>query len=106
MHVELTLAQQVMVGYTSYSVDNRDRLLVGYASAAMVNGPMPVMMIVGLAPYGRARAAVPVAARALTEQQFRPVRQAVLTEIMQNPQEYSSFGVDYNYVVSLYPRWG
>ncbi len=104
---ELTLAQQVMVGYTSYSVDNRDRLLVGYASAAMVNGPMPVYDESGTRLTGELAQRFPWRlAPSLNNNFFGLYDKRALTEIMQNPQEYSSFGVDYNYVVSLYPALG
>ncbi|MFO0832619.1 MAG: prepilin-type N-terminal cleavage/methylation domain-containing protein [Phycisphaerales bacterium] len=104
---EITLAQQVMVGYTAYSVDNRDRLLVGYASAAMVNGPMPVYDEAGTRLTNELAQRYPWRlAPSLNNNFFGLYDRRALAEIMQNPGEYSSYGVDYNYVVSLYPALG
>ena len=104
---ELSMAQQLMVGYTSYSVESRDHLLVGYASAAMVNGPMPVYDQSGTRLTGELAQRYPWRiAPQLSNNFYGLYDRKALIEIQQHPEEYSSYGVDYNYVVSLYPALG
>lgn len=104
---ELSMAQQLMVGYTAYSVENRDHLLVGYASASMVNGPMPVYDESGARLTGELAQRYPWRiAPQISNNFYGLYDRRALVEIQQNPDEYSSYGVDYNYVVSLYPALG
>ena len=41
---ELAAGQQLNAAFNLYAVDNKDNVLVGYATAAMVNGSMPVYL--------------------------------------------------------------
>ncbi len=104
---ELAMAQQVMVAYTAYTVENRDRLLVGYASSQMVNGPMPVYDASGTRLNNELAQRYPWRLAPSLNNDFRGMyNEAALREILLHPEEYTSYGVDYNYVVSLYPALG
>jgi prepilin-type N-terminal cleavage/methylation domain-containing protein len=104
---ELARAQQVMTSYIAYTVDNKDALLVGHASAAMVSGRMDVRDRSGERMTGEVAQRYPWRLAPYLGDDFLGMYdKAALIELERNRAMYAPYGVDFNYVVSLYPSLG
>ncbi len=110
---ELAASQQLIVAFHAYANDNQDRVLTGFASPAMVNGNMIVRDATGQR--------LSSASARLEEAQRYPFRIAPylnydfsglyhdpqqLRDWTNNPENYTNFGRDLTYMLSLYPSMG
>lgn len=105
---ELAAAQQLMTAYTTYADANRGRVLTGYPTAAMVTGPVSVTNSIGERMTGDMAQRYPWRLAPYLDFNFRGLYQddRVLADLLAQEDIYRSYGVTYDYVVSLYPSLG
>ncbi len=105
---ELAAARQLMTAMLAYADDNRGRVPVGYAPKAMVNGPMVVRNEEGERLHGEVAQRYPWRLAPTLGFNFRGLYgdDRLLTAIRQNESEFSKYGVNYDYIVSLFPSLG
>jgi len=105
---ELAAARQLAAAFIVYADDNRGRVLVGYASKAMVNGPMVVNDDQGARLTGEVAQRYPWRLAPSLSFNFRGLYgdDKLLASIRQNEAQYAKLGVDYSYIVSLFPALG
>lgn len=105
---ELSAAQQLMVAYTLYADDSRGMVMPGYPTAALVAGPLIVMNDRGERIMGEKAQRYPWRLAPHLGFNFRGLYKddRLLEEIRANQATYLPMGVDYDYVVSLFPSLG
>jgi hypothetical protein len=97
-----------MVAFTVYADDHKGAVLPGYPTAPMVNGPMEVLDEEGERILGAEAQRYPWRLAPYLDYNFKGLYKddRLLTEIKDNEPIYKGLGVDYRYVVSLYPALG
>ena len=105
---ELAAARQLCTALQMYADENRGTLLVGYASKAMVNGPMRVSDEQGVRLTGEVAQRYPWRLAPALSFNFRGLYgdDRLLASIRASESQYAAYGVDYAYVVSLFPSLG
>ncbi|MCE7974720.1 MAG: prepilin-type N-terminal cleavage/methylation domain-containing protein [Leptolyngbya sp. PLA1] len=105
---ELAAAQQLMIAYATYADANRGRVLTGYPTAAMVSGAVAVTNSAGERLTGDMAQRYPWRLAPHLDFNFRGLYQddRVLADLLVQEDTYRSYGVTYDYVVSLYPSLG
>ena len=105
---ELAAAQQLMGGFVLYANDFKEAVIPGYAKAEWVNGPMSVLDFEGKRIYNEEGQRYPWRLAPYFNYDFRALYddQKVLKELRERESEYSGFGVNYAYVISLFPSLG
>jgi len=105
---ELAAARQLASVMLAYADDNRGRVPVGYASKAMVNGPMVVRNEEGERLTGEVAQRYPWRLAATMGYDFRGLydNDKLLNAIRREEAEYARYGVNYDYIVSLFPSLG
>ncbi len=105
---ELAAARQLMTAFTSYADENKGKVLTGYASKAMVNGPLVVRNAEGKPLHGEVAQRYPWRLAPSFDYDFRGLysEDKLLTAIRNQQAEYSKYGVDFDYIVSLFPSLG
>lgn len=105
---ELAAAKQLVTAYLAYADDNRGRFMVGYASKAMVNGPMVVTNDKGERLTDEMAQRYPWRLAPTLGFNFRGLYgdDKLLAAMKQNESQYAGLGVNYDYVVSLFPSLG
>lgn len=105
---EMSGAKQLMTAYTTYANDSRDRVLVGFATPAMVNGSMVVLNDQGDRLTGEVAQRYPWRLAPYLNYDFRGLYQddKQLKQIRDDREEYLAAGVNYDYIVSLFPSLG
>jgi hypothetical protein len=103
---ELAAGQQVNLAFNAYAVDNKDAVLVGYATAAMVNGPMQVFNDKSERLYNELAQRYPWRLAAYVNFDFQGLYQDtnLLNNIRRNGDQYP--GVNFDYLISLFPSLG
>lgn len=105
---EMSGARQVMVAFEVYAETSRGRVLTGFCTPAMVAGPMPVNNSRGERLTGEVAQRYPWRLAPYVDYDFRGLYQSdkVLAGLLEHEEEYRPYGIDYDYVVSLYPSLG
>ncbi len=105
---ELAAAQQLMGGFVLYANDYKDAVLPGYAKVEWINGPMVVHDTEGTRIYNEEGQRYPWRLAPYFNYDFRALYddQRILKELRERESEYSGFGVNYAYVISLFPSLG
>jgi len=105
---ELAAGQQLMGAFVLYANDFKDEVLPGYAKAQWVNGPMLVLDSEGNRITNEEAQRYPWRLAPYFGFDFRALYddQKTLAELRERESEYSSFGVNYGYVISLFPSLG
>lgn len=105
---ELAAGQQMMLAFHSYANENRDNVLPGYPTATMVNTRMPVYNDLGERLYNEDAQRYPYRLAPHLNYDFRGLYPSpkLLRDIRENPQEYTGYGVTYDYMVTLFPSLG
>ncbi len=105
---EMSGAKQLMTAYTAYANDSKDRVLVGFATPAMVNGRMVVLNDQGDRLTGEVAQRYPWRLAPYLNYDFRGLYQddKQLKQIRDEREQYVAAGVNYDYVVSLFPSLG
>lgn len=102
---ELNTARQMISATIMYSNDAKGEILPGYARQAWVNGPMVVVNFAGNRLTNEAAMRFPWRLSPYLGQDFRGLYEdvRVLADLREREAEYASYGVDYDYAVSLFP---
>ncbi len=105
---ELAAAQQLNLAYVLYAQASRDQVLPGFPTAAMVAGPIVVADETGTRITGETAQRYPWRLAPYLDYNFRGLYQSIpfLDELRQGAPEYASFGIDWRYLVSLFPSLG
>ncbi|MFA6043939.1 MAG: type II secretion system protein [Phycisphaerales bacterium] len=105
---ELAGARQLMTAFSTYANDFRGQILPGYASRTWVDGDMIVNDESGERLMNEEAQRYPWRLAPYLNYDFRGLYQddKVLAELRSQEDSYSSSGVTYEYVVSLYPSFG
>jgi prepilin-type N-terminal cleavage/methylation domain-containing protein/prepilin-type processing-associated H-X9-DG protein len=107
---ELASAQHAMVAFTMYANEQQDRIIVGFADPAWVgpSGNMKVTDTDGTRLFGEVAQRYPFRLAPCFSHDFRGLyfNDKMLQDLRDRPGDYTSFGVDYNYVVSAFPSLG
>lgn len=105
---ELNTARQAITALHSYSNDSRGDILPGYAKQSWVNGRMEVRNNVGERIYNEDAQRFPWRLVHEFGGDFRGLydQSKVLADIAEREAEYAAFGVNFDYVVSLFPSLG
>lgn len=105
---ELAGGAQMLAAFTMYADTNKGVILPGYATRAWVNGPMPVTNQDGERLYNDLAQRYPWRLAPYFDYDFRGLYQsdALLADLRARREEYEPFGVNFDYVVSLYPSLG
>ncbi|CAG0982281.1 hypothetical protein PHYC_01831 [Phycisphaerales bacterium] len=105
---ELAAGQQLMVAFTVYAQDSKERVLVGYTTRTMVEGPLTVLDEEGRRLSGEVAQRYPWRLAPALDFNFRGLYDdaRVLRDLREQEATYRGMGVDYDYVVSLYPSLG
>jgi prepilin-type N-terminal cleavage/methylation domain-containing protein len=105
---ELAAAKQTMAAFTLYANDNKGLVLPGYLPRTMVNTRMQVMDDIGEQVRGEEAQRYPWRLAPYFNFDFRGLypEDKLLRELQGRRAEYPQYGVDYRYVVSLYPSLG
>lgn len=105
---ELSTAGNVMLAYTMYADQSRGMLMPGYATSAMVNGPVTVTDSNGERLTNELAQRYPWRLAPFMDYDFRGLYENVkiLTDLRDHQAEYTGAGVTYEYVISLFPSLG
>lgn len=105
---ELSSAQQLMVAFTLYADANKGFVLPGYPPRRWVDGPMPVYDQSGDRLFNEEAQRFPWRIAPYLDYDFRGLYDDIklLKDIRAGETEYSQYGIDYRYVVSLFPALG
>lgn len=110
MAAELASAQQLGVAFSLYAQESKDQVLPGYPPASWVTpgGALRVLDESGAAVTGEKAQRYPWRIAPYMNYEFRGLYQNIpfLNELRQGAPEYASFGIDWRYLVSLYPALG
>ena len=102
---ELNTARQILAATVMYTNDNKSEILPGYAKLAWVNGPMTVVNQSGERLTNEVAQRYPWRLAPYLGQDFRGLYDdvRVLADLKEREAEYSGFGVNFDYVISLFP---
>lgn len=102
---ELAASSQMMLAFTMYADDSKGHVLPGYPARNDVNGPMKVLNLDGERLYNEDAQRFPWRLAPYLNYNFRGLYQSdqLLADLRTREGEYAQFGVNYDYVVSLYP---
>ena len=105
---ELAGAKQLLTAFAAYSNDFRGQILPGYATHAWVDGDMIVNDDSGARLTDEKAQRYPWRIAPYLNYDFRGLYQddKALADLRAAQDSYASQGVDYNYVISLYPSFG
>ncbi|MBS0195135.1 MAG: prepilin-type N-terminal cleavage/methylation domain-containing protein [Planctomycetes bacterium] len=105
---ELAAASQQVTAFTMYSDASKGIVLPGYPPRDWVNGPIVVQDQDGTRLFNEDAQRYPWRLAPFIDYNFRGLYQSdkLLADVRDNQAEYSQYGVDYNYVISLYPSLG
>jgi len=105
---ELAAARQLMTAFTAYADENRGKVLVGYASKAMVSGALSVRNAEGTPLHGEVAQRYPWRLAPAFDFNFKGLYgdDKLLDAIKNDQAEYAKYGVDFDYIVSLFPSLG
>jgi prepilin-type N-terminal cleavage/methylation domain-containing protein len=105
---ELSAGQQLMAAFTLYAADSKGAILPGYCNTAMVAGPIRVFDEEGTRLTGETAQRYPWRLAPYVDYNFRGLYKddRVLDDLRQSQPQYLPLGVDYRYVVSLFPSLG
>jgi len=105
---ELAGASQLMTAVAMYADDNKGSVLPGYPPRDWVNGAMKVLNSEGERLFNEDAQRYPWRLAGYFNHDFRGLYQSdkLLGDLRERQADYSSFGVTYDYVVSLYPSLG
>ena len=105
---ELSAAHQVMTGFTAYADDSRGAVLVGYASKAMVKGPLVVVNNAGERMTNEVAQRFPWRLIPYLANDFKALYQdrKISDAILSNQNTYPDPDHAYDYVCSVYPSFG
>lgn len=103
---ELAAGQQLNIAFNLYAVDNKENVLVGYASTAMVNGPMPVYNDRSERLNNEIAQRYPWRLASYLNYDFQGLYgdTNLLNNIRRNADQYP--GVNFDYLISLFPSLG
>jgi len=103
---ELAAGQQINAAFNLYAVDNKDNVLVGYPTAAMVNGPMPVFNDKSERLTGELAQRYPWRLAPYLNFDFQGLYDdaELLKNIRRNADQYP--GINFDYLISLFPSLG
>ena len=105
---EQAAAAQMMVAFIAYADDNKGLILPGYPKREWVNGPMPVFNGAGARLLNEDAQRYPFRLAPYLNYNFRGLYQSdrLLADLREKESEYLPSGINYDYVVSLYPSLG
>jgi len=105
---ELSTAKQVLTAVVMYSNDAKGEVLPGYAKREWVGGGMVVLNEAGDRLTGEVAQRYPWRLAGYLNYDFRGMYEnvRVLAELREAEADYAGFGVNYDYVVSLFPALG
>jgi prepilin-type N-terminal cleavage/methylation domain-containing protein len=105
---EMAAAKQLVTAFFLYADASRGQVMPGYPTRAMVNGPMPVIGDHGQRLLDEEAQRYPWRLAPHLDYDFRGLYQddKVLAELREGESTYASYGVGYDYVVSLFPSLG
>jgi len=105
---ELSTARQVLTAVMMYTNDAKGEVLPGYAKRQWVNGGMIVRNEAGDRLTGEVAQRYPWRIAPYLNFDFRGLYEnsRVLADLREREAEYAGFGVNYDYVVSLFPALG
>lgn len=105
---ELSAGRQLMVAFNLYADGNKGAVLPGYPTRSQVNGPMVVNDDAGERILNEDAQRYPWRLAPYLNYEFRGLysEEKLLMELQQKRNEYGQYGVDYRYVVSLFPSLG
>ena len=105
---ELNTARQALTAVVMYANDAKGEILPGYAKRDWVNGPMVVRNSAGDRLMGEVAQRYPWRIAPYFNHDMRGLYENVnsLGELQAREGEYTGFGVDADYVVSLFPALG
>lgn len=101
-------AAQVMLAYSMYADDNKGYLLAGYPKREWVNGAMAVFNADGERLMNEEAQRYPFRLAPYLNYNFRGLYQSdrLLADLRERESTYTPYGINYDYVVSLYPSLG
>jgi prepilin-type N-terminal cleavage/methylation domain-containing protein len=102
---ELNTSRQMITATMMYANDAKGEILPGYARQQWVNGPMNVVNHAGERLTNEAAQRFPWRLAPYLGQDFRGLYDdvRVLADLKEREAEYSGYGVNYDYVISLFP---
>jgi prepilin-type N-terminal cleavage/methylation domain-containing protein len=102
---EASAAQQLMAAYSMYASDNRNSVLPGYLPSSMVAGPIVVQDEAGERLTGETAQRYPWRLAPYLEYNFKGLYKddRLFADLNAARDLYAQFGVDYRYVISLFP---
>ncbi len=105
---ELAGASQQMVAFNLYADSSKGQVIPGYPPRTWVNGPMSVLDADGQRLFNEDAQRYPWRLAPTLDYNFRGLYQSdrLLADLRERSDEWASYGVTYNYVVSLYPSLG
>jgi len=105
---ELAAAQHLMLAFSLYADDSKGRALLGYASRSMVDGPIDVRNAEGARLHGEVAQRYPWRLAPHVNFNFRGMYSddRLLADLRAQEENFQGQGVDFDYVVSLYPSLG
>lgn len=105
---EMAAAKQLMTAVELYGMNNKGKMLPGYPPQTMVDGPMVVLDQSGQRIMGEQAQRYPWRLAPYLNFDFRGLYQddRLLQQIRDDEVKYKSMGVDFRYVVSLFPSLG
>ncbi len=105
---EMSMSRQVMIAFTCYGGDNKSAVMVGYPSADMVNGPMVVVDDRGNRLTGEPAQRYPWRIASYFTSNFTGLydNAKLLSDLRGSEAQYAKMGVNYPYVISLFPSLG
>jgi prepilin-type N-terminal cleavage/methylation domain-containing protein len=105
---ELSAGQQLTAAFFLYANDSKGAILPGYPTAAMVAGPIVVQDDSGSRLLAEVAQRYPWRIAPYLDYNFRGLYKddRLLNEIRDSQAQYLPLGVDYRYVVSLFPSLG
>ncbi len=105
---EMSAGRTMMVAFTMYADASKGCVLPGYASRAMVNGPMQVLNDKGQRLLDEEAQRYPWRLAPYLNFDFRGMYddEKSLAALREGEPSYAAYGVGYDYVVSLFPSLG
>ncbi len=105
---EISASRQLMVAFTSYADTFKGYVIPGYATRPQVNGPMVVNDDEGNRVLNEEAQRYPWRLAPFIDYDFRGYYQddKALAELKAREAEYSAMGINYRYVISLFPSLG
>jgi prepilin-type N-terminal cleavage/methylation domain-containing protein len=105
---EVASSQGLMVAFHAYANDHKDAVLPGYPPREMVNARMEVKTPEGERLYNEEAQRYPFRIAPWMGDDFRALYNdpRFLADIRENSPNYANFGVNQNYILSLFPALG